>query len=53
MDSSKFKCIDEFKLDNLMGKTTSSIKEVTEKLYVVKGGYLVDKYFNNDIPLDF
>ena len=53
MDSNRFKCIDEFRLDKLMGKTTSDIKEVTEKLYVVKGGYLVDKYFNDDILLDF
>lgn len=60
MPDDRFICIDTFKIENqlsrqnnkknrLLNKTT----KLTENLYIVKGGYLTDKYFSNDIGYDF
>lgn len=60
MPADRFLCIDRFNVAGCLGREFSSNKigheidrsSATECLFVVQGGWLVDKYFNNDMDID-
>ena len=60
MPVDRFMCIDRFNVDGCLGRDFQGNKigheidrsSAIECLFVVQGGWLVDKYFNNDMDMD-